>query len=572
MRPSSRTAFFSLVIFSCAALVRAQTLPSQLPGIPSNSPPPATQESGADQIPATQPAIHKTDLLGPQFVSHVHGIEFRPPINSVQLDRPSPDSIAEFDIDKYDWQLKAWSTNLQQPLPLTIHKDQFGNPQDGVVEVTLANIKQQTPTVQVLRNEVINVGRIRVGMIAVRYENAAHERRFTQQAIIEAPDADNRLYYFLDLTGPGKPKEEPEDIVNPAEKLAFDTFAQVVDSVVLLDRQELVEFQKQSLYSSMGLFVLWNARDNAMIKAALHADQYRRILRDGQDIGFQHIVETLHPDAKSPDESTLEIGIRSRMSGARLNNTHNNDSSSADWDTETWLFSSANRKHEHWKTAARCTSERGKLLDSFSQVGVSDEQTRAFVVQPQEDPNGSLLPSDQGLQRNVDIATRRSLEVTTTHKSAEMIPLRMDVPAFYIPQAFSFLLPEILPLKPKTYMFATFVPNTPENSVTSTSGNVEARYVEVLPVQHVKFHGQEFDAVPITDKITLDGPVATIYMGLDGQFLGSTTLVKDGDQSSTLEVLPTDSQTLDRIWSRPDLAAPNVPPADPDNVLPGSGN
>ncbi len=76
----------------------------------------------------------------------------------------------------------------------------------------------------------------------------SRSRRF-----IEAPDADNRLYYFLDLTGPGKPQMEPDDVINPAEKLAYDTFAEVVDSVVLLDRTNIVEFQRQGLYGSMGL-------------------------------------------------------------------------------------------------------------------------------------------------------------------------------------------------------------------------------------------------------------------------------------------------------------------------------
>jgi hypothetical protein len=204
---------FSLTILMVGMLVRAQVAPLDV--APSNPAPP--ELAASDAPPTTQPAIHGTDLLGPLFTSHVHGIEFRPPINSALVDKPAPDSIAEFDQDAYDWQLKAWSAHLQRSLPLTIHKDQFGNPQDGVMEVTLANIKQQSPNVQVLRNEVISVGRVQVGMLAVRYETADHNRRFTQQAIVEAPDADNRLYYFLDLTGPGKPQLEPDDIVNPAE-------------------------------------------------------------------------------------------------------------------------------------------------------------------------------------------------------------------------------------------------------------------------------------------------------------------------------------------------------------------
>jgi hypothetical protein len=545
-------ALFSLAILMTVTLVRGQTAPSDA--------------AESDAPPTTQPLIHRTDLLGPMFISHVHGIEFRPPLNSVQVDKPAADSIVEFDRDDYNWQLKAWSSRLQSSLPLSIHKDQFGNTQDGVMEITLANIKQQSPDVQVLRNEVINVGRVRVGLLAVRYETAAHDRRFTQQAIIETPDADDRLYYFLDLTGPGKPSLEPDDVVNPAEKFAFDTFSQVVDSVVLLDRANLVQFQKQSLFGSMGLFVLWSGNNYGMIKSAVVPDEYRRILSDGQDVGYQHIVEEFDPNGKSPEASTLRIGVRSRMSSTPMRN----------WDTETWMYSSADRKHEHWKTAARCTDNRGQLLDSFSQVGVSDEQTRAFSLQPRENADGSLLPSPDSNEKpmgplgqgNVDIETRRTLEVSTTHQRAQLNPFHLDVPPFYVPQAFSFLLPQILPLKPKSYMFATFVPNTPENSAASTSGNVMARYMEVLPVQHVKFHGQEFDAFPITDKITLDGSVTTIYLSIDGKFLGSTTSIVDGDKTTTMEVVPTDSETRGHIWNRPDLSAPDVPAGDADTIFP----
>jgi hypothetical protein len=92
--------------------------------------------------------------------------------------------------------------------------------------------------------------------------------------------------------------------------------------------------------------------------------------------------------------------------------------------------------------------------------------------------------------------------------------------------------------------------------------------VEVLPIQHVKFRGQEFDAIPVTDKITLDGPVTTIYLSVAGKFLGSTTTVANGDKTTLVEVVPTDSETLGHIWNRPDLSAPDVPANDTGTVFP----
>ena len=72
---------FSLAILMVGMLVRGQVAPLNI------TPP---EVAASDAPPTTQPAIHGTDLLGPLFTSHVHGIEFRPPLNSVQADKPAP--------------------------------------------------------------------------------------------------------------------------------------------------------------------------------------------------------------------------------------------------------------------------------------------------------------------------------------------------------------------------------------------------------------------------------------------------------------------------------------------------
>jgi hypothetical protein len=512
-----------------------------------------------------------SDLLAPAYRNRDHSIQFRPPAGSVKVINSAPDSIVEFDRDDYNWQLKCWSVDLQQSLPLTIHKDQFGDDQDGVMEITIANIKRQSPDAQVLRNEVINVGPVRVGLIAVRYVAATHDRRYTQQAIFEAPNANHQLYYFFDLTGPGKPQYESDDVVNPAEKLAFDTFGQLVDSVVLLDRTEIVDFERQALWATRALFALWGGDDYGPIRVALVPDQYLRIIKDGQDIGYQHVVEQYQPDSRSPEGSILKIGVRSHMAASPV----------LQWDTETWMFSTADRKHEHWKTAATCTDNHGQIVDSFSQVGVSDEATKAFALHPVQNPDGAILPNQpENLnyggplgQGNVDVETSRTLEVNSTHRNTQLSPLHEETPVFYIPQAFNFILPEILPSKPKSYMVATFVPTPPEATSTAGVGNIMPRYLQVLPVQHVTFRGQDFDAVPISDRITLDGTLTTWYVTIDGKFLGSTSTFPTGNngQTSTIEVVPTDNETLNHLWTRPDLSAPSQPAnSDTDEVLPHS--
>jgi hypothetical protein len=576
-----KSLYIALILFPCTApLTRnclaqdslAQTGPVQnsstrsaVPAIPQTSSTtgaadqPFTSSDAAAQ--AQEPTSVKTDLVGPLYSNNAYGIQFRPPKNCSEIDKASSDTIVEFDRDDYNWQLKAWRVRLEQSLPLTIHNDQFGHKQDGVLEITIAQIRQQSPAVQVLRNEIISVGKVRVAMIAVRYETASHERRLTQQAIFEAPGAENKLYYFFDLTGPGKPEAEPNDIINPAEKLAYDTFSEVVDSVRLLDRKNIVDDQRLRLYHTRGLFADWSGDNYGRIRDAMVPEQYQRIIKDGQDIGYQYLTESFQANAKAAEESVMQVGVRSHMLPAP----------DRQWDTETVMFSSADGKHEHWHTAARCTNPKGELIDRFTQVATSDEQTRAVAVKAQPDETGSLLPAQgNSNQGNIDVVSVRTLECTATmeetphrHRTT-LAPFKLDVPKFYLPQAFAYVLPTLLPREPKGYMFAVFVPGNPQDSGNSTGGNVMSRYLDVLPLTHVAFHGREFDAFEVNDKTTLEGYITTYYVSPEGRMLGSTATFPENDKTTTIDVVPTDAQTLQRIWNRPDLTpAADQPPASP---------
>ncbi|MGD1277712.1 MAG: hypothetical protein ABR964_10875 [Tepidisphaeraceae bacterium] len=504
----------------------------------------------AGDAPTTRPP-YPTDLLGPKFSSKAYGLEFRPPADCTEIHKPTPDSVVEFVRDDYNWHLKVWRLRLERSLPLTIHDDQFGQRQDGVLENTVDRLQSNLSGAKILRNEVITVGRARVGMIAVRYDAPTHQRRLAQEAIVEVPDADQRLYYFLEFTGPAKPASEPEDIVNPAEKLAGDTFAQVVDSLTLLDRTDIANDQIQRLYQSRALFAAWSGDHAEPLRAALIPQQWQRIIRDGQDIGYSCAVEDADDKNKPTDNSQIHIAVRSRLIV----------SPTAHWDTLTKMACSLDRKHEGWSTAAKCAGPKGDLLDSFEQMATSDEQTQPVVIQPQIGREGHLGGdnTEHGLsgQGNVDIRIVRTLEVNTTHRTVQLNPFKIEVPAFYIPQAISYLLPSLLPLDhPKTYMFAVFVPDTQGATPHGTGGQVMARYVDVLPIQQVSFNGQTFQAVQIVDKITLEGPPTLYYYTPDGKLIGSTSTYTQDDKPTTLMVLPTDAATLQRLWKNPDLSLP----------------
>jgi hypothetical protein len=74
----------------------------------------------------------------------------------------------------------------------------------------------------------------------------------------------------------------------------------------------------------------------------------------------------------------------------------------------------------------------------------------------------------------------------------------------------------------------------------------------------------------MTDKITLEGSPTTYFISPEGKFLGSTSTFPEGDHTTTVEVVPTDSQTLQHIWLRPDLSRPQEQPGPSPTDTPGN--
>jgi hypothetical protein len=73
-------------------------------------------------------------------------------------------------------------------------------------------------------------------------------------------------------------------------------------------------------------------------------------------------------------------------------------------------------------------------------------------------------------------------------------------------------------------------------------------------------------AIPIEDRLGLDGSATTHYMNPDGVYLGSE------NKEQKLMILPTDAQTLTNIWKNANLTRPaGVEPATPGKLLPPRG-
>jgi hypothetical protein len=499
----------------------------------------------ADDVPATQP----TDLLGQTFKSTSHGIAFRVPAGAVEQEQNDPEIICEFNHPDYDWQLRSWRLRLDRSLPISTHKDQFGLPQDGMLENSLASLRKSLPNMRILRNELINIGKTQVGMLAVRYETVNGNRRLLQQAIFLAPDTDEQLYYCVELNSPGKPTTEPDDIINPGENLAYQTFSQIADSVQLLDMTGVAEDQDNRLYRSRVLESVWSGAHYAQIRDALQPAQFQRIVKDGRDIGYSIIVEEYLDKPTDPDSALIHIGVR----------THSITPDGVTSDDTTWCRSTVDMKHEVWTIQDIATGANGKNLDSFSQIGSSDEQAKVVTVRPA--PGDAAVANGAPPANNKDIAEVRSLQVTTSHGMVKLSPVQLDTPAFYLPQAFSYLLPRLLPLdQPAKYMWAVFVPTAPtvaeETGHGMPGGKVMSRYVDVSPLEDIQFLGQTTQGVEVDDRLTLDGTPTHNYFSPTGQFLGSEYTARENDKMSTTQVLPTDASTLSRLWSNPDLTPP----------------
>jgi hypothetical protein len=151
----------------------------------------------------------------------------------------------------------------------------------------------------------------------------------------------------------------------------------------------------------------------------------------------------------------------------------------------------------------------------------------------------------------------RTLEVTQigeVENSGQ--PQQTDLPPWYMPQAAGFLLPRLVPYdKPRQFMFATYA---------SDAGRLMHRYVDVQPQRNVQLGGRSVRAVPIEDRLGLDGAVTTHYVSPDGQYLGSSTVVRDGTgNESTVTALPTTAAELQRIWADAKLTRPEAPEKEP---------
>jgi hypothetical protein len=548
MRNDMRTSAIVLAwtLAGLASWTMAQERPAA-PGSPRPEPALALSPAeNADSTPTPIPGLtdklgldtkKASALLGDAYESQTAGLSFRPPAGSTQVRQTEQDHIVDFVDEERHWILKVTRARLAQPMPLQTIKEK-GRDRMGLLDYTVSDVQKEHPAAEVLRQEIINVGEHGVGMAALRF-NVASQRYLRQQAIFQV---DESLYYVFNLTTPAAKTGRPED--NPNERQAAETFRAMIDTVEILDRAWIRNDQNQRLYRTRALFTDWGFRGGQRLKDAIVPETWLRVMRDGKDIGYSYVAEEFMDgkDTKgNPGRAFDGVLIRIRSRTVEGGNQV---------DVGSELFTSLNRKHEDWAHVVNVVTNKDQKNEDkkqTSEYGFSElRMTRVLDHNAPRDPRDPKAPPGHEIESY-------KLSVTRPGRKDTMSKPEYYTPSpWYIPQAVGAMLPRLLPLnRPVTYLFQSYV---------SEQKEVVHRYVDVGYEKEVQLGGKTVRAIPIADRIRLEGVPTIHYMSPEGKYLGSV------NQEARLVILPTDKQTLLKIWKevetkKQEVTPENAPPA-----------
>lgn len=499
--------------------------------------------------------------LGPPFVGQ-YDVTFRPFVDAKRIDRQVQSEIARFARDDKKWTLVFDRAQLPRDIPIRDTKDQRGVEQPGYLTAAVNAMRSGEAKADVLRAEVIETGKLSIGLITA---HSTHNNKpvLMQQALCEVSP---RLYYSLVMTSPAPAKELDKD---PAVIEAVETFKAIVDSIDKVDLSAIRIDQDDRLINLRGLLVNWTPK--AVFKV-LVPEQYLLFRQDGKDLGYAYVVE--QPADALPKPGAIERDTPpdpATAAGVRVGMRMRTMRDPQTVDAETWMFASLDKelprlRHEVWKTVTVVHNSLAKTEKDkeqwFAEVGSSDLTVeRVFDKQVMPD---DLKEMDRKLaeekerakkegraadERNVDQPFRMveqfTLTVRTETNKAVASPMQRKLPPYYLPQAMATLIPRLVPLTiPKNYAFVSY---------NSDSREVMFRYIDVKPEAEVTINGKPQRAVAVWDRIGYNGDPTIHYMTTKGQYLGS---INEGQK---IEILPTDRETLTRLFANANLTQPDAP-------------
>ena len=202
-------------------------------------------------------------------------------------------------------------------------------------------------------------------------------------------------------------------------------------------------------------------------------------------------------------------------------------------DVASWSWVAMDKKQEEWFTRDMADDDNAK--DPSQKQKVSTELGLAvWRIKPVAAPMAQN-PNNPGIRMADDY------KLSVTFSSGD--PITKDLPPFYLPRAIDQLLPRLLPRgEPKGYMFASYVGQQKE---------IIRRYVDVGHEGQFMLAGKAIHAVPVMERIGLEGPVTTHYVSPEGEYLGSV------DPKVQITLLPSDAPTLIKMWKDANLSRPS---------------
>jgi hypothetical protein len=519
---------------------------------PADSPP-------ANSSPANLPPAGSSDgsvdpLLGKPFRSRLEGIQFNPPAGGTMMRELNSGEVVRFVYPSENWDIHVKPITSHVPLRLS---NKLAD--DGVLQMVVNQLKNNNA--QIITQDVrrLTAGGKDIGLIEARYE-AGINVIFTQVAIVED---DAQRFFEVQMNSPGKPKTAPAAAEDPNETDARKMFQHMIATVAVLDRQSLGKEQQHRVYATD---LLWVQLDRRRITSAIVPQHFMRVVQNGKDIGFIQVDERLathsghegieyivHSRVKTGAEqitdaarsqplvnegNTIPNGLVSSPGAAPssansgvANSGAVNSGAPTNLYTNSTYFVTFDRAHEDWNTITQVDQQSSSQL---TEMGNSDRVDRIrldFAALAAEQKSGNR-PKDR--QPPTTQVSDYALKVDQyAHGGHLGKPVKTELYPFYLPQAMGQMLARLLPIDPEKYLFSFYVSN---------QKNVMARYVDVGKAVDITLDGQQYHAIPIADRIGVDGIPTVHYVTKDGQWLGSV------NEDSKLLVLPCDAGTLEAIW------------------------
>ncbi len=500
----------------------------------------------ASVVPAAEPAVE----LG-ERITGMYDVSFKPFKNAKPVDRMFPTDLLRFSRDDKQWSLVFDRAELPTAIPLRDTRLAVGQDQPGYLTAAVNQIRSSDPTADILRTDVLDTGRLQIGLIIAHVRLKQNEYSLMQQAIIEITP---RLYYSIVMHAAAPEKLGDDD---PKMKEAAQVFQSIVSSIEPIDLSKIRQDQEDRLFRTRALYVNWNRKTLANAIVGERFLRFRKQNDQGQweEIGYAYITEQpadALPRAgavEAPIDPEKAVGVRV---GMRMRTMAEPGKTV---DVESWMFVSFDRKHEVWSSVTVLRDPANPNVKDreqwYTEVGASDiEQTRVFDRQ--------LAPGDfkEVDRRNFErkdgdpemipfrIVDKYKLLVRTESRNAVAQPLQRELPPFYLPQALGAMLPRLLPItEPSGYLFASYA---------SDSRQVMMRYVDVAPEAPVTIGGKSARAIAVSERLGAEGPPTIHYTTVKGEYLGTQS------PEQKLEILPTHRDELLKLWKDANLSQPEA--------------